>query len=249
MARKAQGDLLMRSRTISFFAIIAMMALSPALSARVVLPPTNTFWVGMEDQQLPGGDKDYQDMVIKLQGLGLAISGSGSWQKMVLPNQDGTPFWDGVSSDGANMNIANFMLGTGGFTGNPNSPDLKLSQTQYWGMGTGASNSFEFSGVSDSAKMLIEVAGWADNNSLYWDNSGGKHLLFSGPAGAGATISFSPGAGPWWLELDSPGGVFTTYASGKQFAVFEQTGIPEPATFILLGAGLVFLGYRRRSRA
>ena len=42
-----------------------------------------------------------------------------SWYTSVL-NLNGTPYWDGNSWDGNDLNIGNYLTGTGGFAGGTN---------------------------------------------------------------------------------------------------------------------------------
>ena len=221
----------------------------------VALPiSAGTIWVGIEDQKLPGGDKDYNDMVFRLTGNNLSVVGSGSWQNMVIPNQDGTPYWDNGSTDGAGgYNIGYFMTGTGVFGSNPNSPDISVSQLQYWGIGASADNSFMlFSTGSDSYSMLLEMAAWAGQNSLYWFNQSTPstlNLLFAGSATAGAVASFVPN-GNFGLLFNGPGGAYRTTSNGGQFAMFSQ--VPEPSTYATMGGALLGLAFviakQRRQR-
>ncbi len=211
-------------------------------------------WVGIEDL-LPGGDRDYNDMVVSISisipmsGPGLAVSGSGAWQPMSSPNRDGSPFWDNSSTDGAGgWNVGYFMTGTGNFAGNPNSPALPVAQLQYWGVGTNYDPSFQFFSTGGvQTTILAEVAGYAGSNSLWWflaSNPSVFNQVFSGADGVGAVSSFNPGGNDFGLRLLSPGGDFRTTIDGEQFAVFSQ--VPEPLTMALFGSGLLGLGLLKR---
>jgi len=230
------------------------LLLAVLLMALLVVPVSaGTIWIGIEDQKLPGGDKDYNDMVFRLTGNNLSATGSGSWKQMVVPDMNGTPFWDNGSTDGSGgYNVGYFMTGTGVFGSNLNSPKFAVADLQYWGVGSSADNSFMlFSTGSDSATMLLEVAAWAGQNQLYWFNQATPstlNLLFAGSATAGAMANFAPN-GNFGLLLNSPGGIYRTTSDGAQFAMFQQTPIPEPASFALFWLGLsgLALVHRRRS--
>ena len=215
----------------------------------------STIYIGMEDIALPSGDKDYNDAVLRLSGDGLSmvqVHGNGGWQQMVTPNEDGTPFWDNVSWDGAGMNVGYYMTGTGAFAGG--GLGIPVSQLEYWGIGTAADPSFLFSSTgSTTAQVLLEVSA-LKNSQVYWFNAATPtvmNLLVPGSAGPGFTASFSP-SGNFGLEVVSSLVRATTNCEGEQFFLGRQTpsGVPEPATCGMLGTGFIVLGafHRRRQR-
>lgn len=121
------------------------------------------------------------------------VVGSGSWQAWSAPNEDGTPYWDNNSLDGAQMNIGYFLSGTGGFT-SPPSPGIT---PDWWGNADGSADlNFYFnSPLPQVVEMYIEVAGNSNINELWWydvtnPSNGGQ--IFPGPVGAGSVVVFSP---------------------------------------------------------
>lgn len=211
----------------------------------IVPASAGTIWVGIEDIALPGGDKDYNDSVFSLTGASLSVIGTGSWQQMVTPDMNGSPYWDKGSTDGAGgRNIGYFMTGTGVYGSNPYSPDIPVNQLQYWGVGTSADNSFMLFGTgSTSSQLLLEVAAWSGQNDVYWFNQSTPstlNLLIAGSATPGAVAAFAP-SGSFGLLLNSPGGSFRTTSQGEQYALFRQTPIPEPSTYATIGGALIGL--------
>jgi hypothetical protein len=231
----------MRKLTFFVCSLVLLLAAAPA--------GASLLWIGVEDLRLPGGDKDYNDMVFSIMGPGLKVKGSGAWQPMSAPNQDGIPYWDNSSWDGTGgWNIGYFMTGTGKFTGNPNSPAIPLSQLRYWGIGTNYDPSFLlFSTGGIQSTILVEVAAYSSINALYWfpaSNPSLLHLIFPGWSGAGATAMFNPGGADFGLLLLSPVGSYRTTVDGGQFSVFSQ--VPEPLSLGLTGLGLLGIGLLKR---
>lgn len=238
------------------FSAISLMAIMFVSIGVFATPVVNTIYVGVEDIRLLGGDRDYQDSVVKLSGPGLAvvsIGTGGGWQPMVAPSESGTPFWANVSWDGPNKNIGYYMIGTGGFAGSPSSPGIPVANLQYWGNGTNADNSFLFFDMGPTtAEVTLEVSAWSGVNQLYWFNAltpWQSTLLFSGSANPGDSIIFNA-CGIFGLKIVSPDTNSTTLLGGNQFALFRQneSPVPEPATYAMMGLGLAGLGLISRRR-
>ncbi|MDW8321634.1 MAG: hypothetical protein RMM08_09740, partial [Armatimonadota bacterium] len=135
-------------------------------------------------------------------------SAGAGWQAWSAPNEDGTPYWDNVSKDGKKKNIGYFLSKTGAFSSHPDSPNIT---PPWWGYaGGGADLNFHFkSSLSQAVKLVIEVAGLANVNELWWydvSNPSVGGQIFPGPAGAGSTAIFTPSLN-FGLYIKTAGGV------------------------------------------
>ncbi len=235
-----------------FVLMLLVFALAFAASA-------GTYWVMVEDMPNFGGDGDHNDMMLAMTGPGLTLTGSGIFMPMVVPNQNGIPFWDNQSWDGWALNAGNFVTASGGFTGSTMSPRVPIERLEYFDYTAGGGATFSSTGEVQ-VSLLGEVAGFSGTNSLWWflvpPDLGGLTLpvtvpayqIFAGADVAGATASFNPQGLNFGLLLMAPAISmnFTSVYDGVQFAVFRESGVPEPATFTLIGGGLFVLGLVRR---
>src|SRR5579871_5386703 len=127
-----------------------------ALFAAVALPAhatsfsSDAYYVGVEDRPVSGlgaGDKDYNDLVFTLSGAGLKLNSNGTLSDPTAPNDNGSPFWNNLSVDGAGKNFGNclYTAGPNACTGGaPIDPSAK-----YLSNGGGFAG-FDFSGASGS---------------------------------------------------------------------------------------------------
>jgi len=171
--------------------------------------------------------------------------GTYGWQSWTSSNldQDGSPYWDNGSWDGAHKNIGYCMTGTG----NCSMPDHP-GPLDFWGASynstndTGGAYDPNFFFVQDSslsnAALMIEIAGFASKNIFGWfeTNSTGTWLgptqsIFLGANDQYDTAQFAPT--PYYgFYLTTPeGNTFYTLSAafgndqGKQhFAVFHGPG-------------------------
>jgi hypothetical protein len=154
-----------------------------------------------------------------IQNTGCASCGFQTWDTSNL-NENGNPFWDHNSADGADKSIGHFLTGTGGFTGNPNSPNEAIP---YYGLpianNGGAAQNYWFHVNpinSFNGTLVIEVAGLANANIFGWYEKGDRNdrtVIFNGAASAGATAAFNPTADFGFFLQTSNGNLFFTESS------------------------------------
>jgi hypothetical protein len=243
----------MLSRKASKVLLVTLIVLAPAVPAAA-----SSIWLGIDDHPL--ADQTFSNMVLNITSSSLiTVTGvSGGWQAMVIPNSDYSPYWDGYSSELGQANVGFYLLGTGYYAGNPASPDIALSNLQYWGTEVGgADSSVSFSSPGSlGVTMTLELTGNADVNSFGWFYLSAPNSLmqvFSGPQGPGATATITTSGAPIGFYLNNEFGTETTTQNSVQFAEFEDTsGVPEPTTCVMIGLGLLLLGFagkRRHHRA
>jgi hypothetical protein len=164
-----------------------------------------------------------------------------TWSSSNL-DQDGRPYWDNGSWDGAYKNIGYCLTGTG----NCAMPDAP-GAIPFWGnaynSGTDSGGGFDpnFFFAKDSpgstAALKIEIAGFANSNTFGWfvTNSAGtllgaQHELFNGPQGAGAVATFTPTLYyGFYLTTPQHNTFYTLSSQGsdpgiQHFAVFSGPG-------------------------
>jgi hypothetical protein len=128
--------------------------------------------------------------------LGTTGYGWQSWSTAVL-NENGSPYWDSGSWDGAKKNIGYCLTASGGCTQLGSSAPGTIP---YWGSAGGAADPrmfFQASGASNAAVQLT-IAGNAGTNKFGWFETnaagtliGATHQLFSGGSN-GTSTTFSP---------------------------------------------------------
>jgi hypothetical protein len=166
----------------------------------------------------------------------VTANGSADWQG-VSQLGNGGEYWDNASYDGNNMNVGYFLTKTGGFAGSAESPDIDLNNLQYFGrnQANDAPTNLKFGDGTTTTNMttiLIEVAGFANVNELYYKDSSGqeKQIIFHGEDGSGTTTTFTAigefelilkrdwNGTQWDFEADSA----TSQASQQYFSVFRS---------------------------
>ncbi len=168
-----------------------------------------------------------------------SISGSATagWQPFAaVLNNNGVPYWDSPSMDGANKNIGFYLTNTGAFAGSTAGPGAM----PFWGKSGGTADpNFYFhqnNGSSSSASLLVEIAGYSNINIFGWYDVAHPttlNVLFPGPAAAGgAAVTFTPSANyGFFLQVGQGGTTFFTQSalnpnhdtSHQHFTVFTGT--------------------------
>jgi hypothetical protein len=127
--------------------------------------------------------------------MGCASCAYTSWSTTDL-DEEGSPFWDSPSGDGSQMNVGNFLTGTGGFAGNPDSPGAAFD---YYSDGGTAPRDLYFMGTGGdyAGTIRIEVGGLAATSVFGWyewgiSGPGVLHQIFAGIDGTGTTAFFTP---------------------------------------------------------
>lgn len=139
------------------------------------------------------------------------VIGSGGWQAFSAPNEDGNPYWDRTSKDGANKNVG-FLLQSIGQSPN------------WWGNADGSADAnFYFNHTAPSNKLVAtlnwELAGDKGINEFGWydADTGLAYTLFNifpGSAVVGDTKTFSLGATVnYGFYLKGKNGTFFTESS------------------------------------
>ena len=222
----------------------AVLFAAAALPAHATSFSSDAYYVGAEDYPVSGqsaGDKDYNDFVFTLAGSGLKLNSNGTLSNPIGPNDNGSPFWDNLSADGAGKNFGNCLYTaasnacTGGAPINPSA--------QYLSSGGGFVG-FDFSGASGSVTLTVNAALHSDSDTLYWCTDP-SHC--HGIAGG----SFTPGAGTFYFKLLDTTGTGHTYTSENSnfaAALNPTQATPEPLSLALTGSGLLGLFFLRRRR-
>jgi hypothetical protein len=185
-------------------------------------------------------------MAISVAQADTLVAPLGTWQTMVAPNQDGTPFWDDPSNDGSQLNVGYILTGT--------NPPVSGYVTKDWidystissnnkgqmlvASGGGAVNNVSFTNSSMTGSyLIIEIAGNAGSNEfgIYDVNAqtfAGNHIaIFPGAATGGSNwsgvVSYPQYGfyilGPGGLFLSDPTAYLTSADATSNFAFFQST--------------------------
>jgi hypothetical protein len=172
--------------------------------------------------------------VLLLSSAALAdtVVGNGSFQSGWTPSDQGGTFFNSVSWDGKGMNIG-FCLVGGGACNYSGMPGVALPV--FAGPNFTAPGSFYISpSGSATAALMMEVAGLANSNQFGWfllgtdpNNPANRHVVFTGPQGAGSLANFNPGGAYGFYILAGGSTLYTSTLFGgateQHFVVFQST--------------------------
>lgn len=246
---------------VSFAAASLALAGGTAHAATIIGAVEDGFGVSSTE-----GVGDFNDMIFSITGnVGLIGNGTLSALTSSIVNENGSPFWDNRSLDGAVSNVGYCLLRNGLCTINP---DPGFTNLQYFSNGGGAVNSVSFSygGGGESVNLLLENTLQANINVLgYYLLSNPTNLiqLFPGIAGAPANVTFTP-TGDFGLYFTTTVGTtsvtynsqanlnliesptqqhFAFFSSGTPPTITPGGGggaVPEPATMGVMATLLAF---------
>jgi hypothetical protein len=165
-----------------------------------------------------------------------------AWRPSDL-DQDGKPYWDHTSSDGAKYNVGYYLTNSGAFSSNSTAGPGAIP---FWGgnynrradTGGAADLNFFFTGGTErSAALKIEVAGWKGSNVFGWyllTDATTLHPLLGGKDNTAASATFAP-SGDYGFYFSTPDGIFRTqsslnkdasdnrnYTNDQHFALFKD---------------------------
>ena len=234
-------DLLDTLKRHMVLCVPAALLMGAALPAHATAFVSSTYYVGAEDSSGAGSDYDYNDFVFTFSGAGLTLNSNGTLSNPITPDNDGSPFWDHSSGDGAGKNFGNCLYTpapnacTGG---SPISPSA-----QYLSSG-GDFAGFDFSAATGSVSFTLDAALHGDNLAFYWCTDAANCNAIAGSG------TFTPGSGNFYLKLvdNSVSNTFTSTTSNFAVALDPIQSTPEPLSLALTGSGLIGMYFIRRRR-
>jgi hypothetical protein len=219
--------------------VSAALLIAAALPAHATAFLSSAYYVGAEDRAGAGSDYDYNDFVFTFSGAGLTLNSNGTLSNPIVPNNDGSPFWDHSSSDGSGKNFGNCL-----YTSTPNActGGSPISPSAQYLSSGGDFAAFDFSGATGQVNFTLDASLHGDNIAFYWCTSAANCNAIAGSG------SFTPGSGEFYLKLidNSVANTFTSTTSNFAVALDPIQNTPEPLSLMLTGTGLIGIYFIRR---
>lgn len=152
------------------------------------------------------------------------IAPGGVWSSLIPSeiDNDGNPYWDGESYDGAECGIG-WLLTSGSCS---HAPSAGLTDLEYLHNGAGDPVSFTFSGpVLAGFSFFGEITAWEADGTLEWydvSNPASTGLIFSGSDAPGAAANPMLPAVYGFKFTSRDGSYLSGDNSAGQFALFRQ---------------------------
>jgi hypothetical protein len=221
--------------------LLAIFSLAASLAG------ASTIYGGFEDTPI-NGDRDFNDLTFTITGATLNQTGgvfTNLTSALALTNS-GNPFWDNQSFDGLHDNVGDYWEGEGGYSGGQLGPNMQYLATATGGQVnqvffTGGGQVTITGGIT-SANDVLEVCLVSNCAGTLQGVSGSLTKTFTG---AWEVVAVDISSGKTYYS-DAMNGQSSSFAFATSGLGDNTSQTPEPGAFMLLGAGLVAIGFVKR---
>ena len=150
-----------------------------------------------------------------------AVISVGTWSALPTPNNDGSPFWDGLSYDGESCGAGHILATTNSCNG---VPGRNKSDLEYLHDGANGFVPFMLSGavMDNRFNVISKITAWTESTAGISVGAGFEEQLFDEATIVGDTAHSSNLVGKVWQPwLKSRHGIFTSFGSPQQVALFK----------------------------